>query len=121
MIRKNVDLLQVMEEIGKEKVLCYQKDLEPEVEKIKEIIASGEVEQDLLWLVRKFGTWLFTAEAVYTENTFANVAWKYYEKCASEVSVYAIHIHAVKDGVVYADIEEISYMDQLTELKGCCA
>ena len=121
MIPKNVDLLRAMDEIGKEKVLCYQKDLEPEFEKIKGIVATGETEQELLWLVRKFGTWLFPTESVYTENTFANVAWKYYEKCASEVSVYAIHIHEVKDGVIYADIEEISYTDQLAELNGNCA
>ena len=114
---KNVDLLRTMEKIGTERVLCYQADLEPEVGKIKQMADSKEAGSDLLWLVRKYGTWLFTAESVFTKNSFANVAWKYYEKYASEVSVYSIHINGIANGVIMADIEEIDYTAQLKELK----
>ena len=109
----NVDLISSMKEILDIHTQAYKSDFDYDVALMEKYVCSSDKkDKTLYWLCRKLGTWLFTLEDAYTNDSFANHAvLNYFPDDGSNILLYGITIHSGNSESILGTLHTIDYND----------
>lgn len=108
---ENVNLVYVLRQIMNTNTDYYKNDFEYDIKTMsKAAVSNNPDKKRLLFMSRPKGTYCFRESEVFTKDTFAHNAWKFYgQQTDDKILAYAIEITDLKTDCVIGNLYELDY------------
>lgn len=112
-ILKNVDIIDVLQQITDNNTSHYSSDFEYD----KQTIIGGSSDNArYFWMSRDNGTWIYPERDVYILQTASHNTWSAYSEKNDSVKAFLVEVQRITEGKAYGDIIELDYEKHLTNL-----